>query len=168
MNHINKSGDCMKTYICIFVFLSLLSTFALGQEKMDEAALLMQLDRDFDKATAERGVEGWVAYFAPNGSMLSDTSKPTMGLAEIRAQMEPVFKDSTFTLRWHPTKAEMMIPGVIGYTVGRWERIRKNKEGKWMKSIGTYSTTWKKQPDSSWKIVLDSGVSDGPPIEVKK
>ena len=107
------------------------------------------------------------AYFAPNGSMLSDTSKPTTGPAEIRAEMEPVFKDSTFSLRWHPTKGEMMIPGVIGYTVGRWERIRKNKEGKWMKSTGTYSTTWKKQPDNSWKIVLDSGVSDGPPVEVK-
>jgi len=139
----------------------------VAQETKDEAALLMQLDRDFDKATAEKGVDGWVAYFAPNGSMLSDTSKPTTGPAEIRAEMEPVFKDSTFTLRWKPTKAEMMIPGVIGYTVGRWEKIRKNKEGKWMKSTGTYSTTWKKQPDSSWKIVLDSGVSDSPPIEVK-
>ena len=62
----------------------------------------------------------------------------------------------------------MMIPGVIGYTVGRWERIRKDKENKWMKSTGTYSTTWKKQPDSSWKIVLDSGVSDGTHVEVKK
>jgi ketosteroid isomerase-like protein len=139
----------------------------VAQETKDEAALLMQLDRDFDKATAEKGVDGWVAHFAPNGSMLSDTSKPTTGPAEIRAEMEPVFKDSTFTLRWKPTKAEMMIPGVIGYTVGRWEKIRKNKEGKWMKSTGTYSTTWKKQPDSSWKIVLDSGVSDSPPIEVK-
>jgi ketosteroid isomerase-like protein len=157
----------MKLYICTFVFTSILFTFAMGQEKMDEAKLLMQLDRDFDKATAEKGADGWVEYFAPNGSMLSDTSKPTTGLAEIRAAMEPVFKDSTFTLRWYPTKAEMMIPGVIGYTVGKWERIRKNKEGKWMKSTGMYSTTWKKQPDGSWKIVLDSGVSDGPPVELK-
>jgi ketosteroid isomerase-like protein len=147
--------------------MGILSTFAMGQEKTDGATLLMQLDRDFNKATAAKGVDGWVAYFAPNGSMLSDTSKPTTGHAEIRTVMEPVFKDSTFTLRWHPTKGEMMIPGVIGYTVGRWERIRRNKEGKWMKSTGTYSTTWKKQPDSSWKIVLDSGVSDGPPVEVK-
>ena len=153
-------------YLCLFI--SLLSAFAMGQGKGDDAALLMQLDRDFDKATAEQGVDGWVAYFAPNGSMLSDTSKPTTGLAEIRAEMESVFKDSTFSLRWYPTKAEMMIPGVIGYTVGRWERIRKNKEGQWMKSTGTYSTTWKKQPDASWKIVLDSGVSDGPPVEMKK
>ena len=158
----------MKIYVCIFVFMSILFPVALGQDKTDEAAVLMQLDRDFDKATAEKGVDGWVPYFAPNGSMLSDTSKPTTGPAEIRAEMAPVFKDSTFTLRWHPTKAEMMIPGVIGYTVGRWERIRKNKEGIWMKSTGTYSTTWKKQPDGSWKIVLDSGVSDGPPVEMKK
>jgi len=157
----------MKMYICIFVFMSLFSAFAMGQEKVDEASLLMQLDHDFDKATAEKGIDGWVAYFAPNGSMLSDTSKPTTGLVEIRAQMEPIFKDSTLTLRWHPTKGEMMIPGVIGYTVGRWERMWRNKEGKWMKSTGTYSTTWKKQPDSSWKIILDSGVSDGSPVEVK-
>jgi ketosteroid isomerase-like protein len=155
----------MKMYLCLLI--SLLSAIAMGQEKVDDAALLMQLDRDFDKATAEKGVNGWVAYFAPNGSMLGDTSKPTTGLAEIRAQMDPVFKDSTLTLRWHPTKGEMMIPGVIGYTVGRWERVWKNKEGKWIKSIGSYSTTWKKQPDGSWKIVLDSGISDGPPVEVK-
>ena len=152
-------------YLCLFI--SFLSAFAMGQGKGGDAALLMQLDRDFDKATAEKGVNGWVAYFAPNGSMLGDTSKPTTGLAEIRAQMDPVFKDSTLTLRWHPTKGEMMIPGVIGYTVGRWERVWKNKEGKWIKSIGSYSTTWKKQPDGSWKIVLDSGVSDGPPVEIK-
>ncbi len=157
----------MKMIINILILMIIPLAFAIGQEKTDEAALLMQLDRDFDIATAEKGVDGWVAYFAPNGSMLSDTSKPKTGPAEIRAEMAPVFKDSTFSLRWHPTKGEIMIPGVIGYTVGRWERIRKNEEGKWMKFTGTYSTTWKKQPDSSWKIVLDSGISDGPPVEVK-
>jgi ketosteroid isomerase-like protein len=158
----------MKIYLSLIIFIISFPAFAFGQEKMDEAALLMQLDRDFDKATTEKGVDGWVAFFAPNGSMLSYTSKPTTGFAEIRAAMKPAFDDSNFSLRWHPTKGEMMIPGVIGYTVGRWERIRMNKEGTWMKSTGTYSTTWKKQPDGSWKIVLDSGVSDGPPVEMKK
>jgi ketosteroid isomerase-like protein len=141
--------------------------FLIAQKPNEEALHLMQLDRDYDKATAEKGVDGWVMYFAPNGSMLGDTSQPTTGVAAIRAQMEPIFKDSSFSLRWHPTKGEMMIPGIIGYTVGRWERLWKNKEGKMMKSIGTYSTIWKKQPDGSWKIVLDSGSSDGSPIEIK-
>ena len=96
----------MKMLYCILVLMIIPLTVALTQEKVDEGSLLMQLDRDFDKATAEKGVNGWVAYFAPNGSMLGDTSKPTTGLAEIRAQMDPVFKDSTLTLRWHPTKAK--------------------------------------------------------------
>jgi ketosteroid isomerase-like protein len=147
--------------------MSSLFTFAIGQEKVNEAALLMQLDREFDNTTVEKGVEGWVAYFAPNGSMLSDTSKPTTGHVEIRAAMEPAFKDPSFSLRWHPTKAEIMIPGVIGYTVGRYERLRRNKEGKLMKGTGTYSSTWKKQIDGSWKIILDTGVPDGPAVEVK-
>ena len=91
---------------------------------------------------------------------LDDTSKPITGLTEIRQAMEPAFKDSSFSLRWHPTKAEIMIPGVIGYTVGRYESLRKNKEGKLIKSTGSYSSVWKKQPDGSWKIVLDTGSPD--------
>lgn len=145
----------------------LLSAVTFAQNTPDEASLLMQLDRDFDKATAEKGVDGWVAYFAPNGSMLSDTTRPTTGLSEIRIAMEPAFNDSSFSLRWQPTKAEMMMPGVLGYTVGKWERFRKNKEGKLMKSTGTYTSVWKKRPDGSWKIVLDTGNPDGPPVEIK-
>ena len=147
-----------------FSFIALCFIFPLGfliaQDTKNEASLLIQLDIDFDKATAEKGIDGWVEYFAPNGSMLGDTSQPTTGLTAIRALMEPAFKDSSFSLRWQPTKSEMMIPGVIGYTVGRWERHWRNKEGKLMKSTGTYSTTWRKQPDGSWKIVLDTGNPD--------
>jgi len=152
----------MKLLLTFLFSLLLMGTgmnFLNAQEKIDEAALLMQLDRDFDKATAEKGVDGWIEYFAPNGSMLSDTSKPTMGIADIRSEMEPALKDPNFTLRWHPTKAEMMIPGVLGYTVGRWERTRKTKEGE-IKKIGTYTSVWKKQPNGSWKIVLDTGSPD--------
>jgi ketosteroid isomerase-like protein len=149
--------------LCFFLSIGIMS----AQEVQDEAAFLMQLDRDFDTATAEKGVEGWIAYFAPNGSMLGDTSKPNTGREEIRQAMEPAFQDSNFSLRWHPVKAEMMMPGVLGYTVGRYERLRRNKEGKRMKSTGSYTTIWKKQPDGSWKIVLDTGNSDGPPTEIK-
>ena len=67
----------MKTFTAALLFLCLPFSFTYGQKIKKEAELLMRLDREFDKATAEKGVDGWVAYFAPNGSMLSDTSKPT-------------------------------------------------------------------------------------------
>jgi ketosteroid isomerase-like protein len=143
------------SYILCTIFLIPLQ----AQNISEEATLLMQLDRDFDKATKEKGVDGWIEYFAPNGSMLGDTSAPVTGPAAIRKEMEPAFKDPNFSLRWHPTKAEMMMPGVLGYTVGRWERIRKTKDGE-IRKTGTYTSVWKKQPDGSWKIVLDTGSPD--------
>ena len=147
----------------IFLF----AAAAFAQNIPDEAPLLMQLDRDFDNATALKGLAGWIAYFAPNGSMLSDTNKPITGADEIRKAMEGAFIDSSFSLRWHPVKAEMMMPGVLGFTIGRWERSRRNKEGKLMRSTGSYTTVWKKQPDGAWKIVLDTGNQDGPAKEIK-
>lgn len=45
--------------------------FALMQWKSaaDVREILLQTDRDFDQATAEKGIEGWVSYFAEDGSM---------------------------------------------------------------------------------------------------
>ncbi len=132
----------------------------MAQEIKSEADLLMQLDRDFDKATSKKGVDGWLEYFAPNGSMLGDTGKPITGYAAIRAEMESSLNDKNFSLRWQPTKSEMLMPGVLGYTVGRWERIRKKDDGTIVKRTGTYTSIWKKQPEGSWKIVLDTGAPD--------
>jgi ketosteroid isomerase-like protein len=148
------------SFVKVLSGLLLFASAIYAQQKPNEASFLMQLDSDFDKATAEKGVDGWIAYFAPNGSMLSDTSQPTTGLAAIRSEMESALGDKNFSLRWHPVKAEMLIPGVLGYTVGRWERIRKTPEGTTIKKTGTYTSIWKKQPDDSWKIVLDTGSPD--------
>ena len=158
----------MKINILIIIYCFFIPTAALfTQEKSIETEILLKLDREFDKATAEKGAEGWVAYFASNGSMLSDTAMPITGIQKIRKAMEPAFSDSTFSLRWEPIKAEIMIPGILGYTAGKWIKLWKNKQGKFMKAAGTYSSIWKKQPDGSWKIILDTGNTDVPPEEIK-
>lgn len=131
-----------------------------------ENEALLQEDRDFDTATAERGVEGWVAYFADNGSMLPATGPPLTGPAAIRQAMAPVFADPSYSLRWQPTRADILIPGVLGLTTGRYQSRKKNPEGKTLLQRGTYVTLWRKQPDDTWKIVFDTGNPDGPPTVV--
>lgn len=158
----------LQLYPSLVLILAFVPNWELkAQDKKDEAEHLMSLDRQFDKATAEKGIEGWVAHFASNGSMLGDTSQPVTGHEAIRKAMEPAFSDPSSSLRWQPTRAKMMIPGVVGYTVGRYERKRKNKEGKMMVQSGSYTSVWRKQPDGSWKIILDTGAPDGPPLESK-
>jgi ketosteroid isomerase-like protein len=133
---------------------------ATAQQSSDEREAMMKADRDFDLATHKYRVDGWTAFFAPNGSMVSDTLPPVLGPEAVRKVMSRPFSDTTFTLRWRPTRAEILIPGNIGYTVGRYERFKADSVGTIRKEIGTYATVWKKQPDGSWKVLLDTGEAD--------
>jgi ketosteroid isomerase-like protein len=147
---------------CLLLLAAAVVMPAAAQKQIDEPSILMQADRDFDAAVAQRGVDAWVEFFAPNGSMISDTLPPVTGRADIRKRMAPAFADTSFSLRWHPTRAEMLIPGVIGYTVGRYDRYKNDASGNRRHSTGTYTTVWMRQPDGSWKAVLDTGEDDSP------
>ncbi|HEV2750331.1 MAG TPA: nuclear transport factor 2 family protein [Gemmatimonadales bacterium] len=127
-------------------------------------AALQDADRAFDRATSERRLEGWVEYFAEDGAMLRPGGAVT-GRAAIREHMSPVLRDSSFTLRWQPTRSDVGAAGDLGYTVGRYEARRRDVKGAANVRTGTYLTIWKKQADGSWKVVLDTGVED-PPTEV--
>lgn len=131
-------------------------------ETADEAALLLQLDRDFDAASAQNGAEAWVAYFGDHGAILQPGAPPISGPDAIRETMTPVFSQPGSSLRWQPTRAEILIPGALGYTLGRYERRRRGEDGRPMLQRGTYFTLWRKQPDGSWKIAADTGQPDGP------
>ena len=140
-----------------------LASLAVGApEPADEREALLAADRAFDQATAEKGIEGWVAFFAPNGSMLPGNDPPVTGPEAIREFMGPTLAQPGVSLRWQPTRAEVLIPGVLGMTTGRWERRSVDAEGKPMSRMGTYVTIWKKQPDGAWKVVFDTGAPDPP------
>jgi len=61
-----------------------------------------------------------------------------------------------------PARAQVLIPGVLGMTTGRFERRWVGTEGKPQHRKGTYVTIWKKQPDGAWKVVFDTGSPDPP------
>jgi ketosteroid isomerase-like protein len=146
----------VKIAILLLAAAGLLSVQA-AEPPVDEREILLQLDRAFDRATADKGVEGWVACFAENGSLLPEAGPPITGPEAIREAMEPLLSDPENSLRWQPTRAEILIPGVLGYTVGRFQRRTRNPEGQKLLLEGSYCTIWRKQADGSWKIVLDTG-----------
>ncbi len=122
---------------------------------------LLRLDREFDqKVAAGGGGAAWAGYFAENGSMVGKTTPPTIGPEAIRKVMEPIFASPGFSLRWKPTRAQILISGDLGFTTGRYERRAKDDQGKEAVEHGTYVTVWRKQADGSWKIILDTGSPD--------
>jgi ketosteroid isomerase-like protein len=66
-------------------------------------------------------------------------------------------------LTWQPTYAEIASSGDLGWTTGPWE-WRQNPSNSAPQATGHYITIWKRQPDSTWKFVLDIGVANNAPV----
>ena len=126
---------------------------------------LMQADRDFDKLTAAKGVEGWVASFAEDGRMFGQDGNPVVGRPKIREMMAPTFSNPKNTLRWQPDYADAAASGDLGYTSGTSQRRVVADDGTVTERDGRYVTIWRKQKDGTWKVAADIGNS-GPPRAV--
>ena len=103
-------------------------------------------DVAFAKDTAARGIEGWVAAFAPDGGMMTKGGR-VEGAEAIRGLMSELL--ATTKVEWAPIASA--VRGDIGYTVGKATFTGKES---WR---STYVTIWKKQPDGAWKVLFDTG-----------
>jgi uncharacterized protein (TIGR02246 family) len=117
----------------------------------------MTADRAFAKATAERGVDGWLEYFAEDGAMLPAGQPIIRGHQAIRDLMSAAFEAEGFELRWEPTEADIAASGDLGYTIGRYERTVTGPNGTQQTTVGKYVSIWRRQEDDTWKVVVDLG-----------
>ena len=142
----------------ILLCLLLLASLSFAADR--DVQVLMDSERAFAKATAERGVDGWMEYMAPNAVELM--AEPLVGLDQIRAGMSKQFRLPGFKITWEPSKAEFLGKGDFGYAVGRYQVRFDDQDSKPVVERGTYLTTWQKQKDGTWKVVSDIGSPDPP------
>jgi len=148
-----------KLAISILLFCILLLHAVLAFAADRDTGVLMQTDRDFAKATAEKGVDGWMSYMAPGAVLLG--AQPKVTPDAIRATMTEELQAGAH-LTWEPAKADLIGDGDLGYTIGRFEFKATDKDGKTINFTGSYMTTWQKQKDGSWKVIGDIGSPDKP------
>jgi ketosteroid isomerase-like protein len=127
-----------------------------GSSASATSAAVIAADRAFGAATAARGLDGWLAYFADEATILPPGEPAVTGLAAIRAYYARVAFDPR-GLRWEPQAAVAAAAGDLAYSFGRWEIT-----GGASPAHGKYVTIWKRSGDGSWKVVLDVGNSDPP------
>lgn len=121
----------------------------------DGSTSLRALEAEFMKATAERGFDGFMSYFADDASDLPNGGAIVTGKENIRKALGPWGPDVSLT--WSPVKAEMAASGELGYTFGNYVFKAKDKEGNLVVHYGKYATVWEKQKDGSWKVAMDMG-----------
>jgi len=145
--------------------LGLTIIFAFGwraqSEPPSDAEVLLKTEADFQKATAERGLDGYMSFYTDDSAELSNGSPVVSGKANIRHMLEPWGPENSLT--WTPVRADLAASGDLGYTYGNYVFKTKDSNGKPVSYYGKYATVWKKQKDGSWKVAFDMGNSSPPP-----
>jgi ketosteroid isomerase-like protein len=122
--------------------------------------LLFDLEARFAKDVLERGGAGFADWFADDGVALGNGVAPLVGKVAIAKSANWSPKD--YELSWTPSDAMMGPSGDMGYTWGHFEGRSKDANGNPVLTSGRYITMWRKQPDGTWKVVLDAGANEPP------
>lgn len=127
-----------------------------------EVAALMRLDEEFCASFQEKGVAGWLAYWAEDAIVFPPRGPILRGKVEAVRYYKALFGSRPGALRWKPAGGDVSASGDLGFTFGTWVSSRPGADAKLVTTTGKYFTTWKKQRDGSWKIVADIGQPDAP------
>ena len=120
--------------------------------------LLFDLEARFARDVAGAGRGGVCRWFADDGVALGNGTAPLIGKVAIAKSANWSPKD--YQLTWTPTDAMMGPSGDMGYTWGHYEGHSKDANGNPVPTSGRYITMWRKEPDGSWKVVLDAGANE--------
>lgn len=145
----------------VFAVLCLVPVLAFAQSNVEQQ--LMQADRDFNKATQEKRLDGWMQYWDDNGVM--DRLQPVVGKDAVRKELTEQWADPSFHLTWEPTDVHVFPGGKKGYTHGTWVLTQNGADGKPMKLTGEYLTIWRQNKAGEWKIIWDGGSANSPPAK---
>lgn len=121
-------------------------------------------ERNFARNCLEHGIhESFLQFFADDSIIFAPA--PTNGKAFYQK-----YEDKGPRLVWQPIFASVSNSGELGVTTGPWE-LRQSATDQTAIAFGQFVSIWKKQPDNSWKVIVDVGIDNpkptGSPPEVQ-
>jgi ketosteroid isomerase-like protein len=128
-------------------------------ETIDRQAALDSLvaaEHAFAKLAAEKGMrEAFLANLADDSILFGPDLTSGKELWKRRPASMRLFS-------WYPSHADVSLAGDLGYTTGPWE-LRNKPEDKEPVAYGHFVTVWKRQPDGTWKVLMDTGTENPKP-----
>jgi ketosteroid isomerase-like protein len=134
----------MRRNVCL-----LLLVLALPASAADRSEEVRATEIAFAKAFADRDTKKFFLYLTDDAQFLG--RRNTMrGKQEVIAGWSEFFKPAVAPFRWQPERVVTNAAGDLGFSTGP----VFDEAGV---QIGTFTSTWVRQPDGSWKILFDGG-----------
>ncbi|HTV65288.1 MAG TPA: DUF4440 domain-containing protein [Bryocella sp.] len=135
----------------------------LAGVKETQGSAIRKLDADWVKAAQSKQPDAWMAFYADDAVVLPPNAKIATSKEEIRKPVSELLSLPALSINWQPTKIEVAQSGDLAYLYGAYQLSFNDSNGKAVSDAGKNVEIWKKQPDGSWKCILDTWNSDLPP-----
>jgi uncharacterized protein (TIGR02246 family) len=126
----------------------------------DEAAI-RDADAQWSKTAGTNDLDGTVAYYVDDASLLAPNAPIATGKQAIRAVWAQLLGPGT-SISWQASKVEVARSGDLSYILGNYQLTMKDPQGNPVTDKGKFVEVWKKQTDGKWKVVADIFNSDLP------
>ena len=119
---------------------------------------MVKTEQAFSKMAEEKNTrDAFLAFIADDGLLFRPGAVNGKKWMLEQPAPPPQNPDKKPLLAWQPRFAGMAASGDMGFTTGPWESKADIKDQK-PQAHGHFITVWKKQPDGSWKFVVDLGI----------
>jgi ketosteroid isomerase-like protein len=141
---LNRSRSMRRSLCLLLLVLALPASGAADQTEEVRATEIA-----FAKAFADRDAKKFFSYLADDAQFLGQRN--TMhGKQAVIAAWSEFFKPAVAPFRWQPERVVTNATGDLGFSSGP----VFDEAGV---QLGTFTSTWVRQSDGSWKILFDGG-----------
>ena len=124
---------------------------------MDDARSLAAAETAFAAHSIRDDMRAaFLANFAPDGVMVRG------GWVNAREWLAPRAAPP-IVLDWRPVHAEVAASGELGLSTGPW-KLTSRADPRAPPAYGQFVSIWKRQPDGSWRVLVDLGISHAQPV----
>lgn len=132
--------------------------------KVDKAQLKKEvaaMEDAFCAMAKEQGLLAAFSYFAaPDVAFIDTDPRQWRGPAAVQQRIGPDQPGGSLT--WSALFTDVSDDGTLGYNYGRYEHRSRGPDGQEVVHGGWFLTIWKRQPDGTWRYVMDNGAPDRP------
>ena len=120
----------------------------------------MHLSREWSNVAGSGDLEATLAYWADDAVIMAPGQSPIRGRQAIRKFIEASAAIPGFSVKWEPLEAHVSSLGDMAYLIERNLFTFRDSTGKQVTESNKVVTVWRKQPDGSWKNVIDMWNAD--------
>ena len=151
----------MKKIVLTLVMLAFAAGVSAAPDKAQLKKELAAMEDSFCAMAKEKGLRAAFTHFAaPDVAFLDVDPRQFRGLEAVLKRIGP--DKPGVSLTWSAYYTDVADDGTLGYNFGRYEWRGPGADGKEAVGTGWFLTIWKRQPDGTWRFVMDNGTPDRP------